>query len=46
MRSIIPDDQQVGENELTIDVSDLPAGIYFVKIVNKSNTQVQKLFIK
>jgi len=35
-----------GADQQSVDVSDLPAGMYFVKYVNGSNTGVRKLLIQ
>jgi len=45
-RTIEINNQNAGDGLHTIDVSDLPHGMYFVKLVNAGNTTVRKLLIQ
>ncbi|NLO52743.1 MAG: T9SS type A sorting domain-containing protein, partial [Bacteroidales bacterium] len=37
---------EISSNEQTIDISRLPAGLYFVFIKTETGTDIQKLVIK
>ncbi|MEE4256889.1 MAG: T9SS type A sorting domain-containing protein [Bacteroidales bacterium] len=46
VRSIEVNDQSPGQHHQAMGVSDLPTGMYFVKVVNGNNTAVKKLLIQ
>ena len=45
MRTLIDEMQQAGEYEIEIDVSDLPGGLYFVKMQSGDSQTTVKLVV-
>ncbi len=46
IRELIHEKHTPGEYEMEIDVSDLPAGVYFIRIQNGSLIEVQKMIVQ
>lgn len=46
VKQILDQDQDNGEHEEEVDVSDLPKGIYFVKITNGNNSKTIKVSVR
>ncbi|MCK5080212.1 MAG: T9SS type A sorting domain-containing protein, partial [Bacteroidales bacterium] len=46
LKTISIDNRSPGEQELVIDVSDLPAGMYFVRMEAEGKLGMRKLIVK